>query len=187
MKYFGAHAQRFGKFARAVGDDHEFLRVDGIVGVRAAVEDVHQRHGQQIRRNAAQISIERRHLRLRGGARGGHGDGQDRVRAQLGFVGRAVQLDHLAIDGALVFRVHAGDGRRDFLDDIRDGLARAFAQVALRIVIAQLDGFVLAGGGAGGNRGAAERTIGEKHVGFYSGIAARVQNLAAHNLDDFHI
>ncbi len=124
---------------------------------------------------------------MRGGAGGGHGDGQDRVRAQLGLVGRAVQLDHVAIDGALVFGLHAGDGRADFLDDVRHGFARAFAQVTLGIVVAQLDGFVLASGSAGRNGGAAERTIGQMHIGFHGGIATRVENLAAHNLDDFHI
>ena len=32
---------------RADRHDHEFLEVDAAVGVRAAVEDVHHRHGQQ--------------------------------------------------------------------------------------------------------------------------------------------
>ena len=47
VEYFHAHAQRFGKLARAVRDDHELLRVHRIVGMRAAVEDVHHRNGQQ--------------------------------------------------------------------------------------------------------------------------------------------
>ena len=67
-----------------------------------------------------------------------------------------------------------------------DGLARAFAQVALGIAVAKLDRFVFAGGCAGGNRGAADGTVREMHIGFDGGIAARVENLAANNLDDFH-
>ena len=179
VKYFDAHAQRFGELARAVGDDHELLRIHRIVGVRAAVEDVHQWNRQQIGADATQVSIERRDLRMRGSARGGHGHGQDRVRAQLGFVRRAVQLDHRAIDGALVFRLHAGNGRRDLLDDIGDGLAGTLAQIALGIVVAQLDGFVLTGGSAGRNGGAADGTIREMYVSFDRGIASRVENLTA--------
>ena len=42
----GAHAQRVAEARRADRHDHELLEVDGVVGVRAAVEDVHHRHGQ---------------------------------------------------------------------------------------------------------------------------------------------
>ncbi len=107
VKYFGAHAQGFRKLGRAVRDDHELLRVHRIVGMRAAVENVHQRDGQQVGRDAAQIAIQRRHLRLRGGARGSHGDRQDRVGAELGFVRRAVEGDHGAIDRGLILGFHA--------------------------------------------------------------------------------
>ena len=39
--------------------DHEFLDVDRVVGVRAAVDDVHHRHGQHVRAGAAEIAVER--------------------------------------------------------------------------------------------------------------------------------
>ncbi len=145
------------------------------------------RNRQQVRADAAQVAIERRHLRLRGGARRGHGDRQNRVRAQLGLVGRSVQLDHLAIDVGLLFRFHAGYGRSNLLVDILNGLARSFAQVALGIAVAQLHRFMLAGGSARGYRGAAHGAIREMHVGFDGGIAARIQNLAANDFDDFHM
>src|SRR3954469_21639646 len=35
-----------GEGGRAGGDDHELLEVDRVVGVRAAVDDVHHRHRQ---------------------------------------------------------------------------------------------------------------------------------------------
>ena len=46
------------------GIDHELLRIDGVVGVRAAIQDVHHRHGQQARLNAAEIPIERRRCEI---------------------------------------------------------------------------------------------------------------------------
>ena len=47
------------KCRRADRHDHEFLEVDAVVGVNAAVEDVHHRHRQQVRIDAADIAIER--------------------------------------------------------------------------------------------------------------------------------
>ena len=44
MKHLNAHAKRVGESRRPHRDDHEFLEVDAIVGVRAAVEDIHQGH-----------------------------------------------------------------------------------------------------------------------------------------------
>ena len=43
MKYFDAPAQRFTEEVAPDRHDHEFLKVHGTVGVRAAVEDVHHR------------------------------------------------------------------------------------------------------------------------------------------------
>ena len=63
----------------------------------------------------------------------------------------------------------------------------AFAEIALWIVVAQFNGFVLAGGRAGWYGGAADCAISKMHVGFDSGIAAGVEDLAAHNFDDFHM
>jgi hypothetical protein len=40
----------------ADGHDHELLEVDVVVGVRAAVDDVHQGHGQHVRPRAADIA-----------------------------------------------------------------------------------------------------------------------------------
>jgi hypothetical protein len=45
--------------------------------------------------------------------------------------------------------------------DVAHGLEDALAQVALLVAVAELDGLVLAGGGAGGHGGAAEGAAGE--------------------------
>ena len=55
----GAHPQAVGEGAAPGGDDHELLEVDGVVRVRAAVDDVHHRDGQDVRRLAAEVAPER--------------------------------------------------------------------------------------------------------------------------------
>ena len=57
--------------------------------------------------NSAQIAIKRRLLRGGFGSRGCHRDGENRIGAEPAFVRRTVDFDHLAIDCALLARVHA--------------------------------------------------------------------------------
>ena len=47
----------------------------------------------------------------------------------------------------------------DDVVDVLDGLQHALAEVALRVAVAQFDGFVLAGGGAGRHGRAAEDAV----------------------------
>ncbi len=54
-----AHADRLGKRWRAVWRDHELLEVDGVVGMLAAVQHVHARHGKRTRVGAAQVAVQR--------------------------------------------------------------------------------------------------------------------------------
>ena len=54
----GAHAQRFFEAFCTGRHDHEFLDVDVVVGVLAAVDDVHHRQGQFLGIGAAQVLVE---------------------------------------------------------------------------------------------------------------------------------
>ena len=175
VENLGAPAQRFGKFLRAVRHNHELLRIHGIVGVRAAVQDVHHRHRQQARRDAAQIAIQRRLLRRGRRARHGHRDRQNRVRAQLALVRSAVQLDHVPVDRPLA-APHPAQQRtaRCASSIFVTALQRAFAQVARLIAVAKLDRFMLARRCAGGNRRAAHTAIGQINIGLHRRIAAAV-------------
>ena len=152
---FGAPAEGVGEGLGADGHDHELLEVDVGVGVGAAVEDVHHGRGQDAGVDAAEVAVERELEGVGGGAGGGHGDGEDGVGAEPGLVFGAVDGDHGGVDEALVGGVHAGElGGEDGLD-VLDGLEDAFAEVVLLVAVAELDGLVLAGGGAGGDGGAA--------------------------------
>ena len=172
------------KLLGAVGHDHEFLHVDGIIRVRAAVEDVHHRHRQRAGVDAAQIAIERGSLRCGGGARHGHGNGQHRVRAEIALVRRAVEIDHDLVDLRLQRGVVTDQRFRDRPVDVGDGFGRALAQIAMLIAIAQFDGFMLAGGSAARNGGAAVAAIGQKNFGLNGGVSTRIQNLDSADSDD---
>src|SRR5213595_818205 len=59
LENFDSHAQAFREARRADRHDHEFLEVDRIVGVHAAVDDVHHRHREEPRGGAPDIAVER--------------------------------------------------------------------------------------------------------------------------------
>ena len=98
----GAHAQRLGEAIGLHRHDHEFLDVDRIVGMRAAVDDVHHRHRQQRGLAAADIAVERQAAVHRRGLGDGERDAEDRVGAEAALVRRAVELDQGAVDLDLV-------------------------------------------------------------------------------------
>ena len=93
--------------------DHEFLEVDRGVRVRAAVHDVHHRHGQHLGVRAADVLVEGLVQRGGGGLGGREGDAEDGVGAELRLGLRAVELDHRPVDADLVARVEPDEGRGD--------------------------------------------------------------------------
>ena len=157
---FRTHPQRRTEILRADGHDHKFLHVQPVSRVRAAVENVHHRHGRQVRLRAAQ-KAEQRHA-LRAGSRlgAGHRHGQRRVRAENGLVFRAVQRDQRLIDGEQVVRVHAAQGVVDGAGDVFAGLQHAFAAVKLHSAVAQFQRLVFAGRCAAGRNGRAGHAAG---------------------------
>jgi hypothetical protein len=60
----------------------------------------------------------------------------------------------------------------------------SFAEIVILVSIAELDGFVLAGGGSAGNGGAAFGSPVEDDVGFDGWIAAGVKDFACVDRDD---
>src|SRR3546814_3238935 len=73
----------------------------------AAVDDVHHRHRQGARRDAADIAIERHAERIGGGLRGGEADAEDRIGAEAALVWRAVEVDYRLVEFALVLGIEA--------------------------------------------------------------------------------
>ena len=85
---------------------------------------------------------------------------------------------------AWLLGIHAADRVEDLAVDRLDGLAHALAADSGFCRRHAVDRLMRAGGGAGGNRGAAERAILKDHIDFDGGIAAAVENFAGHDVGD---
>jgi hypothetical protein len=180
----GAVAQALGEGRRAERHHHELLDVDVRVGVRAAVQDVHHGHRQGAGRGAADVPVEGQLVRAGGRLRGGERDAEDGVRAELRLGRGPVELDQAPVEARLVGRVHAHHGRRDELEDVRDGLPHALAEVARLVAVAQLERLVLARRGAGRHGGPPHVAAGDRDLDLDGGVAPRVQDLARVDVDD---
>ena len=183
----GAPAQRLGERGGADRHDHELLQVDVVVGVRAAVEDVHHRHGQHVGVDAADVAVQRQ-LELVG--RGlGHGQrhAEDGVGAEPGLVVGAVEVDQHPVDVALIEGVEARPGRRRSRRRRgrrrrarpcrRSGRRRRAARPPRTAPVDAPDGTMARPVGAGV----------EEHLDLDRGVATGVEDLAADDvLDDAH-
>src|SRR6185437_5339919 len=185
VECFGRPAQSIGEALGADGHDHEFLEVDVGVGMRAAVEHVEHGGGQYAGVDAAQVAVERNFKRLRNSAGAGHGDGENGVGAELSLVGRAVKRDHGGVNEALIRGVDAFELGGDHRLDVFNGLQDALAEVMALVAVAQLNGFVFAGGGARRHDGASEGAALQDDVRLHGWIATRIQNLAGANCNNF--
>src|SRR5262249_8037144 len=59
VEHLRARAESFGERGKPEGYDHEFLDLEAVVGVLAAVQDVHHRRRQDAGLGAAQVAPER--------------------------------------------------------------------------------------------------------------------------------
>ena len=174
----GAPTQTLGKARGAHWHDHELLEVDVIVGMHAAVEDVHHGRGQQMGVDAAQVLVQRKTRRLGSGAGDGQRHAQDGVGTELGLVGGTVRGNQRGIDGALVEGVEAHDGVSALVIDVLDGPRDALAQIAALVAITQLAGLKGAGRSTRRHHCAAKAAVLEHDLDLDGGIAAAVEHLA---------
>ena len=110
------------KALEAQGHDHELLHVDVVVGVGAAVEDVHHRRRHDAGADPAQVAVQRQPAVIGRRMGGGQRDAQDGVGAQLLLVFAAVQGDHAGVHGGLIEGVHAAQLVGQLAVDVVDGL-----------------------------------------------------------------
>ncbi len=82
------------------GHDHEFLDVDGGVGMGAAIDDVHHGNRQDIGVEAADVAVEGNAEGVGGGVGDGHRDAQHGVGAELGLGFGAVEVEQGAVEAA---------------------------------------------------------------------------------------
>ena len=67
LEHLVGHPQGVAKGPSPDGDDHELLKVDAVVGVRAAVDHVQHRHGEHVCALAPEVAPQRQPLLRRGG------------------------------------------------------------------------------------------------------------------------
>jgi hypothetical protein len=183
VKNLRAHAQRLGEGRRAHWHDHEFLKIEGIVGVHAAIQDIHHRHGQKPRRGPSHVAIEWRAMGDGRGLGGRERHAQDGIGAEPALVRRAVEGDERLINLGLRLGIHPADGIEDFAVDGVDRLAHTLAEIALAAV-AQFDRLVCPGRGSRGHRGAAPCAILKHDIDLDGWIAAAVEDFAADDIGD---
>ena len=90
------HAERFSKGCGADRHDHELLNIDIVVGMSAAVDDIHHRQRKFFGVAAADILIERQAGLFGSGLGNSQGNPEDGVCAKLAFVFGAVEIQHLS-------------------------------------------------------------------------------------------
>ena len=178
VKDLGHHADALGEGFRAHRHDHEFLEVDLVVGVLAAVDDVGLGDGQNPCVGPADVAIKGQSVRRRRGLGRGQADAEDGVGPELALVRSAVGLDERAIERHLVAGIPANGHLGQRSVDVGHGMGHAFAAVALLVAVPQLDRFVDSRAGPRGNRGPAEGAVGQNHIDLHGRVAAAVKNLA---------
>ncbi len=189
MKDFSTALQRGSEIRDPDRHHHEFLDVDAVVGMRAAVQDVHHRHRQARRppRGFQKVLIQPLALRVRRRVRRRERNPQQRVRPQHRLVGAAVELDQSRIQRRLVGRIHTRQRVGNTVVDVRNGLAHALPAVTRWIAVAKLDRLALAGGSARRHRGSARDAVFKHDFGLQGRITARIEDFPGMDVLDLHV
>ena len=184
MKGLGAPTHGVGERRRADGHDHEFLEVDRIVGVGAAVDHIHHRGRQDARRRAADIAVKRQARGVSGRLGDCKRDAKNGVGPEPRFVRRAVEGDHRLVDLELILGVEPGHRIEDVAIDGLDRSQDALAAEPALVAVAQLHGFARSGRGARRNGGPAHGAVLENHIDLDRRIAAAVEDFTGDDVDD---
>ena len=184
MEDFRPPAHRLGDRPGADRHHHELLEVDRVVGVCAAVDDVHHRHRQQVGGDAADIGMQRQPARIGRRLGDGETDAKDGIGPQPRLVRRAVEFDHRRVDFALLLGVDARQRVEDLAIDRFAGLADAFAAITCRVAVTLLDRLVRPRRCPRRNGGATERPVFQHDVDLDRRVAAAIENLAGVDVDD---
>ena len=145
MEYFSAVAEAFLERGSAYGANHEFLERDGSVGVAAAVDDVHHRHGECVCVRTADVTVEGQvevssccfcHCER---------NAENSVSAEFRLGLRTVECYHCVVNLTLCEHAHAFDCGSDNCVYVLNSFEYAFAAIAFLVAVAELESFVFAG------------------------------------------
>ena len=121
-----------------------------------AVDDVHHGYGEGVGVATTDVFVEGQAEVVGSGFGNSERNAEDSVGAEVGFGFGAVEGYHGFVDFNLVESGHSDESLGDGTVDVGNGFEDAFAHVAVFVAVAELEGFVYAGGSAGGHRGTAE-------------------------------
>ncbi len=180
----GGPAERFPKRGGAQRSDHELLDVESVGRVRPAVQDVHERHGQESREGAPQVAVEGQAQLLRRGTRVRQRHAEDGVRAELRLVRGPVQVAERLVESDLVEGFAAADRGRDHLVHVPDRPQHPFPSIPLGVPVAELECLVSARRRAAGNGRPTGAAGPEEDLHLDGGIAPRVEDFTALDMND---
>ena len=136
-----AHAQAVREGLGAHRHHHEFLDVNLVVRVRAAVQDVHHGNGQRPGIHPTHVPVQGLAQAVRSSACHRKAHAENGVGPQIAFVLRAVDFKHGLVNETLVGDVEAHKRFLQFNVDVRNGFLHALAHPSVS-AIAKLNGFV---------------------------------------------
>jgi len=111
--YLSAHSKTFLEAARTGGHDHEFLDINSIIRMLAAIHDVHHWHRHLLGIGTSQISIQRHMQRACRCPGCCHGHSQHSIGAEMRLILGTIQLQQDGVKGRLFKYIHADHCRSD--------------------------------------------------------------------------
>ena len=142
------HLQSFPKTARSHRHDHKFLKINGIVRMTSAVQNIHHRHRQPSRSASSQILIQRYAKCFRRCPRHGKGYTQNRVGSHVFLIRRSIRLPQQMIDLRLIQRIFSDNHIRQHGIDILHSLLDTHTAVAF-LPVSQFHRFEFSCGSSG--------------------------------------
>ena len=182
MEHLAAAADGVAEAVETQRHDHELLHVHGVVGVRAAVDDVHHRGGQQPGADATQVTVQRQAAVTCRRMCTGQRHAQDGVRAEFLLVLGAVEFDHPLVQADLIERVEAAQFVGDFRVHVVNRRQNPFTEVFRFVAVAKFEGLVDTGAGPAGHRRPAERAVGQIDIDLDGRISTAIENLSGTNV-----
>ena len=176
---FRTGAQRFAEAVEAGGHNHEFLNVHRVIGVLAAVDDVHHWHRQLVAVLVLDVAVQGQALAVGAGVGQGQGNAQNGVGAEVFLKVVAVQFQHQLVQlflAAHAVQFLAHQRLFQFPIDIVHGLLHALAAIAGLVPIAQFQSLAGTGGRARGHAGGTLNPVVQSYRYLHRGIAAGVKD-----------
>ncbi|MEZ5430079.1 MAG: hypothetical protein R3F31_02640 [Verrucomicrobiales bacterium] len=181
-----SHLQRFLIAPGSGRHDHEVLHIGPPLGMRPAPQNLDFRQGKQSAPATAEGFKQRKAQPPRRGLGRCHGDSENRVGPETGFVGSAIECHESIINAPLVADLTPSQSVGDFPSDVVHSVKHGESTETLRVAIAEFPGLILAGGGPRRDQAGAGDPVFEDDLRLHSRVATGVEDLEGADGLDFH-